>query len=195
MASPLLSIQSAGVTDAMGEDFELVQAAVSGSDSAFNQLVTKYRGMVYAVAYRFTRNHEEADDLAQETFIKAYENLKGFRREASLKTWLLRITTNLSINVKKSSRVAKDSGSEPTEFHSTEEHGGLSNLIESDRARELRRAISQLPARQREALVLKTYRDLTCDQVAEIMQCSVGTVKANVFNAMKKLKASLGDER
>ncbi len=181
------------LANTVGEDDLLVQAACNGDPIAFDQLVNKYRQLVYAVAYRYTHNHEEADDLAQETFIKAYENLSGFRGEASLKTWLLRITTNLSINVKKSSRIAKDIGEEPAEF-SHQQKDSLHGLISKDDKDQLRRAIQRLPERQKEALLLKTYKDLTYEEVSSIMDCSVGTVKANIFHAMKKLKQMLGGE-
>ena len=137
--------------------------------------------------------HDEADDLAQETFIKAYEALASFRADASFKTWLLRIATNLSINTTKSGRISKDCGQAPHEFSLTDHHHGDENLIHEQRALRLREAIKQLPPRQKEALMLKTYEDMTCEEVATVMECSVGTVKANVFNALKKIRSILGD--
>jgi len=173
------------------EDQSLVDCFLNGDQSGFSRLVSKYRKQAYAIAYRFTQNHEEADDLAQETFVTVFKNLHTFRGESSFKTWLLRITTNLSINTRKSGRVSKDSGAEPEDRSAGAEEPALSHLLEQERKAALRKAIARLPPKQRETLLLKTYRQHTCEEVAGIMGCSVGTVKANVFNALKRLKQIL----
>lgn len=173
------------------EDQSLVDWCLEGDETAFARLVTKYRKQAYAIAYRFTQNHEEADDLAQETFITVFRNLHTFRGESSFKTWLLRIATNLSINTKKSGRISKDSGAEPEDRPAGADEPALSHLLDQERKAALRQAITRLPPKQRETLLLKTYRQHTCEEVAEIMGCSVGTVKANVFNALKRLKQIL----
>ena len=170
------------------DDMRLVARFRAGDESAFADLVAKYRRQVYAVAYRICGNHEEADDLAQDTFVKAYQKLGGFRGEASFKTWLLRITTNLSINLVKSGRISKDSGEAFSEQWSPQEGAAFEGLVLDERRKYLHDAIKRLPEKQRQTLVLKTYQDLTCEEVANMMNCSVGTVKANLFNALKKLK-------
>ena len=170
------------------KDRALVDAFLDGQQAAFSKLVRKYRKQVYAVAFRFTQNHEEADDLTQEVFVKAFQKLNTFRGDASFKTWILRITTNLSINMKKSGRVSKDSGEAPDENLRTDPKGVVEQLVDAERVGHLRRAINRLPPRQRETLLLKTYQHLSCEEVACIMRCSVGTVKANTFNALKNLR-------
>ncbi|MCB9399376.1 MAG: sigma-70 family RNA polymerase sigma factor [Acidobacteria bacterium] len=179
----------------VGEDQTHISAFLAGDEAAFNQLVLKYRKPVYAVAYRFTQNHEEADDLAQETFLRAYQSLVHFRGDSSLKTWLLRIVSNLSLNHLKSGRISKDSGGEPEEHALAADPTGLNQILEDEERLALRKAIAKLPPKQKETLMLKTFQDLTCEQVAEIMQCSIGTVKANLFNAVQKLKNMLGEAR
>lgn len=174
------------------EDAELVGRFLDGDDGAFTEIVNTYHRQVYAIARRFTRNHEEADDLAQETFVKAYEHLKTFRGEAGLRTWLLRIATNLSINAKNSSRLSKDSGETPEDLR----RGGVTSdpvarLIEEGHNKALYAAIEKLPPKQKRTLLLKTFRHMSCEEVAQIMGCSVGTVKANAFNALKRLKLIL----
>ncbi len=173
------------------EDLLLVQRFANGDPTAFDALVQKYRRQVYAVARRFTRNHEEADDLAQETFVKVYQSIAGFRQESSFRTWLLRITTNLALNVQKSGRVSKDSGAEVDDEICDLNPPALQGILEAERQQALQRAIAQLPPKQRQTLLLKTYRDLTCEEVATVMNCSVGTVKANIFNGLKRLKSLL----
>lgn len=179
----------------MEEDRVSIQAFLCGDQAAFTALVNKYRQGVYALAFRFARNHEEADDLAQETFIKAFENLHRFRGDSSFKTWLFRITTNLSINLTKSGRIAKDAGCQPEEGSDPKEADGLGQLIVNERNDMLHRAISKLPPRQKQALLLKTFQDMTCEEVARVMECSPGTVKANVFNAVRRLKSLLKGEQ
>lgn len=174
-----------------GVDKRLIQRSLEGEQSAYTQLVNKYRRQVYAIAYRFAKNREEADDLAQDTFIKAYENLSGFRMESSFKTWLFRIATNLSINLTKSGRVSKDSGEIPDKHLFQGESNTLEGLLQDERTRALRTAIGELPPRQKQTLLLKTYRHMSCEEVARVMECSVGTVKANVFNALKRLRTIL----
>jgi len=171
------------------EDATLVARFLDGDEQAFTRLVTKYRRQVYAIAWRFTRSHEEADDLAQETFVKAYENLKSFRGESGFRTWLLRITTNLSINLKNSGRVTKDSGEAPEEQNLPgADTRPLEALIDQQDNRALYQAIATLPPKQKQTILLKTFREMSCKEVARIMGCSVGTVKANTFNALKRLE-------
>lgn len=174
-----------------GEDQALVQRFLAGEESAFTQITIKYRKQVYAVAFRFARNHAEADDLTQETFIRAYKGLANFRQEASLKTWLLRICTNLSINMTRSGRISKDSGDAVEDHDHGDQALSESRLLQQERHQELYRAIDKLPPKQKETLLLKTFEDMTCEEVAKIMKCSPGTVKANVFNAVKKLRSLL----
>jgi len=175
------------------DDAVLVRRFLDGDDHAFTEIVHAYHRQVYAIAWRFTRNHEEADDLAQETFVKAYEHLKTFRGEAGLRTWLLRIATNLSINAKNSGRLSKDSGETPDQVNRTgaDNPDPVDNLIRQDHHRDLYAAIEKLPPKQKQTLLLKTFRHMSCQEVAEVMGCSVGTVKANAFNALKRLKLIL----
>ena len=178
-------------TESAEEDKALIRAFLDGDEVAFTRLVTRYRKQVYAVAYRFTRNAAEADDLTQDTFVKAYQHLDRFRMESSFKTWLLRITTNLSINMTKSGRIARDSGEAPEEGAGGVNGIGLDHLLQDEQRKKLHAAIRKLPPKQKEALMLKTFENMTCEQVAGVMKCSVGTVKANVFNALKRLKSIL----
>jgi RNA polymerase sigma-70 factor, ECF subfamily len=190
MISLTCDMTSFQTSELQDEDQALVQRFADGDPTAFDALVQKYRRQVYAVARRFTRNHEEADDLAQETFVRVYQNIGSFRQESSFRTWLLRITSNLALNVQKSGRIAKDSGAELDDTYDLNQPA-LEGILEAERQQALQRAIAQLPPKQRQTLLLKTYRDLTCEEVAAVMNCSVGTVKANVFNALKRLKSLL----
>lgn len=182
------------VSKDMDEDRYYVTRFLSGEESAFTFLVNKYRKPVYHIAFRFTRNSQEADDITQDTFVKAYQGLSKFRGDASFKTWLFRIATNLSINTTKSGRIRKDSGEAPEESAKTTHQPVLSNMMAEERKSKLYKAIQLLPPRQRQALMLKSLKEMSCQEVADVMKCSVGTVKANVFNAVRKLKGLLEGE-
>jgi RNA polymerase sigma-70 factor (ECF subfamily) len=175
------------------EDQVYIERFLAGDTAAFSHLMNKYRRVVFAVAFRYAGNQEEANDLAQEAFINAYKNLPRFRGEASFKTWLLRIVTNLSINLKKSGRMSKDSGQVPEDLDAGASPEALDRVMNSERNVQLYQAIAKLPPKQKQALMLKTFEDMTCEQVAEAMNCSIGTVKANVFQAVKKLKGFLAE--
>lgn len=173
------------------EDLHYVELFIAGDELAFTTLVNKYRRYVFSIAYRFVQDISEADDLTQETFIRAFNHLKSFRKESSFKTWLSRIVTNLSINVKKSNRISKDSGLSPEDLNPSVNAESLDQILKEEQNNKLRIAISNLAPKQKETLLLRTYRDMSCKEVAHIMQCSVGTVKANLFNAIKNLKTMM----
>jgi len=184
--------QTMAFNQPLDEDRDHVASFLQGDETAFTTLVNKYRRYIYAIAFRFVGNHQEADDLTQETFLRAYRNIASFRRESSFKTWLCKILTNLAINTKKSKRVASDSGLTPEDLDSAHEPVSLEKMLNEERQQQLHQAISQLPPRQRQTLILRTFRDMSCTEVAEAMGCRTGTVKANLFNAMKNLKTILG---
>ena len=193
MKAALESYQPMIALKTYDEDTELVENSISGDEIAFSTLVNKYRRYVYSIAYRFVHNHDEADDLTQETFIRVYSHLKSFRHESSLKTWLGRIVSNLAINVKKSSRICMDSGLDPEDLQNSVSAHGLNPLIKMERTNKLNQAIAKLPPRQKQTLLLRSFKEMSCQDVAKIMKCSEGTVKANLFNAIKNLKTLMGD--
>lgn len=178
-------------------DEEIVRRFRGGDEEAFDQLVLRYRKDVYRVAYRITANHAEADDLAQETFCRAYQAFGSFRGEAALRTWLLRIASNLSLNVVQSARVTRR---EPTVPEQLAEAGvvgavqlpvGADDLERRERDRLLRVAIRSLPRRQQMTLILRAFEGLAYKEIAEVMQCTTGTAKANFFHAVAALRKSL----
>lgn len=91
----------------------------------------------------------------------------------------------------KSGRMSKDSGEAPDDFHGHVDHSQLSLMLQDEKKAALRKAVAKLPPKQQKTLLLKTYNGMTCEEVARVMDCSVGTVKANVFNALKRLKTLL----
>ena len=176
------------------DDAGLVTACVAGRREAFDVIVERHRRTVYQVCYRFMGNHEDASDLSQEAFVRAWRGLKNFRGESQLSTWLHRIAVNVCLN-----KVSvKTPPVEPIEalerLEDTRTEGARSALLREERAATVRKAIAGLPKKQRATLILRAYHDLSHQQIAEILGSSVGAVKANFFHALANLKKILGSE-
>ena len=186
-ATPALSLE--GLDDAA-----LVAASVEGRREAFDIIVERHRRTVYQVCYRFVSNHEDASDLSQESFVRAWRGLKTFKGQSALSTWLYRIAVNVCLN-----RVSiKTPPSEPIEstdhFEDTRIVSAQAVLLRDERAAAVRKAIAALPKKQRATLILRTYHDLSHQQIADILGSSVGATKANFFHALANLKKILGNE-
>jgi RNA polymerase sigma-70 factor (ECF subfamily) len=179
---------------ATADDEALVQACLSGRRAAFDVIVERHRRQVYKVCYRFAGNHEDASDLAQEVFVRAYRALATFKGRAALATWLYRIAVNRCLN-----HVAgRPPAPEPLDVR---EHVDVrsdrpdASLLRRERAAEVRAAIARLPKKQRATLILRVYHELPHEQIARILGSSVGAVKANFFHAMGNLRKLLQEGR
>jgi RNA polymerase sigma-70 factor, ECF subfamily len=172
------------------DDAGLVEACRGGRWAAFDILVERHRRAVYALCYRFTGNHEDAADSAQEVFLRAYRGLANFRNDASVSTWLYRIGVNYCLNrasVKRGTSVALDETAELPAPANDQAEG----LIAQERADLVRAAIAKLPEKQRATVVLRVYHELTHREVAEILGTSEGAAKANLFHALANLRKLL----
>jgi RNA polymerase sigma-70 factor (ECF subfamily) len=173
------------------DDPALVAAALDGQPGAFDVLVTRHQRMVYQLCFRFVPNHADAADLAQETFVRAWKGLPGFRGHAQLTTWLHRIAVNLCLN-RVSARAPAHEPIEPERHVDASQPDPRGRLLRDERARQVRRAIAALPPKQRAALVLRAYHELSHQEIADLLGSSVGAVKANVFHALGNLRRMLG---
>ena len=173
------------------DERRLVREAMEGSQHAFRALVELYMREIYNTAFRFVQNHHDADDIAQETFVRAYEALPSFRGDAEFGTWLYRIAANLSLNCLKSSRRRKerDSAAVP-EVHAADD--SMDSAARHNISAHIERALHELPTLQRAAVILRHVQGLSTRQVSEILNCSEGTVKTHLFRGMKKLRKQLG---
>ena len=176
------------------DDAALIAASMAGRRDAFDAIVERHRRTVYQVCYRFVGNHEDASDLSQESFVRAWRGLKTFKGQAALSTWLYRIAVNVCLN-----RVSvKTPPTDPIEltdhFEDTRVEGAQAALLREERAATVRKAIASLPKKQRATLILRTYHDLSHQQIADILGSSVGATKANFFHALANLKKLLGNE-
>jgi RNA polymerase sigma-70 factor (ECF subfamily) len=176
-------------------DQELVQSVRNGDRRAFTELMRRYQERVYWVARRIVRSHDDADDVTQETFVKAFVGLGDFRGDASFYTWLYRIAVNLSLNAIRKRQV----------LNYLRESALLSRVLPlgEDPLREvefrdlqsrLEKAVEQLPEKQRAVFVLRHYEEMPYEEIAQILKTSVGGLKANYFHALKKVQQYLKDE-
>jgi RNA polymerase sigma-70 factor, ECF subfamily len=172
------------------DDAALVEGALAGARDAFDVIVERHRRAVYLLCYRYVSSHEDAADLAQDTFIRAYKGLKGFKRQSSLATWLYRIAVNVCLN-RLSLKTPRPEALETDRHVDHRAEQVEQSLMRQERAAEVRAAIGRLPPKQRATLILRIYHDLPHEQIAAILGSSIGAAKANLFHALANLKKQL----
>jgi RNA polymerase sigma-70 factor (ECF subfamily) len=188
---PVLLAASGGAAKASGlreDDRRAIEACQRGDRDAFDGLVQRYQRDVYRLCYRYVNNHDDANDAAQEVFLRAYRAIGRFRGESAFSTWLYRIAVNTCLNFR---AARKPPGDELPDTLVDPQPGALASVEKDERARRVRDAVSRLPEKQRATVILKVYHDLTHEEVAGILGATVGTVKANLFHALGNLKKTL----
>ena len=172
-------------------DFELIDRFLRGDGTAFDELVQRRQREVYNLAYRMTRNADDARDVSQEAFLQVYRHLSGFDRRSSLSTWLYRIVVNLCLNhLSRGSRplyATVDQYADPADSS----EGSLAQLEGKERADALDRAIETLPPQQRASLTLRVHHHLAHREIAEILGVSEATAKVHYFHAVQALRRKL----
>lgn len=176
-----------------------------GDALAFDQLVTRYSGDIYGLLYRITRDPEEARDLTQETFLRAYRSISGFRGDASVKTWLYRIAINQSRNRfrwwkrrKKDKTVSLDSpiGGSDRNYSDTIPSAAPNpedEALRREQGLRLQKAIAELPGHFREAIVLCDVQGFAYEEIASILEINIGTVKSRISRGRRELREKLRD--
>lgn len=185
----------------MGEptDSELVSRFQAGDRDAFGLLVARWRLPVYRVARGSLRSHELADDATQEAFVKAWHGLMSFRGESSFKTWIFRIAMNAAHDVRARERsraaLGEQLAREGEELVPRQARPRpVEDLIREQELERMRSAMERLPDRQRETLRLRVVQGLSIQDVADVLGCPAGTVKANLHHAVANLRKQLGAE-
>ena len=172
------------------DDGALVRAFQQGNRDAFDVIVVRHRRPVYHLCRRFVRNHEDASDLAQDVFVRAFKGLQRFKGDASLTTWLYRIAVNVCLN-----RVAqkRPESSELDAAADVDAHApdALHVLLRGERAMALQAAIEKLPPKQKATVLLRIYQECTHEEIAATLGSTVGAVKANFFHALGNLRRML----
>lgn len=172
------------------DDADILEACRHGDRKAFNQLVRRYQDRVYHVIRRMVPDSDDAQDIAQDVFIRAFEKAPDFRGEAQVFTWLYRIAVNLSLNHLRAARVR-------TFFSLSEDHHALpdtdpipsAGLENAEMKALVRSAMDRLPKKQKAVFVLRYYEELAYEEIAGILKTSVGGLKANYHHAVKKIEA------
>lgn len=176
-------------------DAELVASTLAGNRDAFDGIVERHRRHVYQLCYRFVGNHEDASDLAQDVFIRAYRALRSFKGQSSLGTWLYRIAVNVALNKVGANTPKPEALDRLLLGHdaraASHDENAADALLRHERAAQVRAAIAKLPKKQRATLILRVYHDLPHEQIAGILGSSVGAAKANLFHALSNLKKLL----
>lgn len=181
------------------EDQQLVERVQRGDKRAFDLLVLKYQHKILSLVTRFVRDPHEAQDVAQEAFIKAYRALPNFRGESAFYTWLYRIAINTAKN-QLASRNRKprevDASVEDVEFyegeHALKDIDSPERLLLRDEIEAtVNQSIQQLPEDLRMALTLREFEGLSYEDIAEVMQCPVGTVRSRIFRAREAVDKAL----
>ena len=175
------------------DDRQLVKLCLDGRRDAFDVIVERYQRQVYQVCYRFVPTHEDASDLAQDVFVRAYRALGGFKGQSALPTWLYRIAVNVCLtraSVKAPAHLSLDAGGRSIDVTDRGEPADAA-LLRQERSAEVRSAIARLPDKQRATLILRIYHDLPHAEIAGMLGSSVGATKANFFHALANLKKLL----
>jgi len=170
---------------ATDDEQALIAKSQAGDHAAFESLIYKYQRMIHALCYRMTSSGSEADDLAQETFIRAHQQIKRFRSEARFSSWVYRIAVNQCLNWKQ----GKERRDRLHQDWSEANRGSQPEQIPA--AQFVQEALMKLKAKQRAAVILTTYDGLSHAEAARVLGCSETTVSWRLFAARKVLKKLL----
>ena len=181
-----------------GSDEELVARSQQGDTESFNELILRWERPIYALAYRTIGREEEARDVCQDTFLRAYRALPGFKGQAKFSSWLYRIALNLCRDWMRKQRraptVQMPEGVDPVEMAA---EGGPVESIETLVARRelsavVEEAMALLPEEQRTAIILKEYHGMTFQEIADLQGCPLSTVKTRLYQGLSVLRRELG---
>ncbi len=183
-------------------DVQLMLEVKAGDETSFELLLRKYRTPLVNFLYRMVRDRGTAEDLAQEVFLRVYRARLEYAPSAKFTTWMFRIATNLALNALRDGRHRQqeismdqqadhgDDAAAPWEV-ADRRPGVEHELIQRDRAAFIRRAIAQLPEKQRAAVLLHKYQELDYDEIARILECSESALKSLLFRAYESLRVQL----
>lgn len=192
---------AASVSEKTASDHALIEATKGGDETAFAEIVSRYRNPITNYLYRFLNDYEEAVDLAQETFVRVYFAIDRYHTEYAFSTYIYRIATNLAISeLRKRKRrkllsltgLFQSDSEDTTEFQPPDERSLQdTNLIDDERSRVIAKAISTLPEKYRVPIVLRDIEGKSYDEVAGILELGLGTTKSRISRARGLLKEKL----
>lgn len=179
-------------------DEQIVERALAGESEAFGEIVRRWERKIFALTFGILGSAEDARDATQETFVAAYKNLRGFRGEAKVSSWLHRIAVNQCISRQRRARVRAETGIEAEleaageRFLSTPAHASPAKAAESrQRTEAVRRAVGALPHELREVILMKEFEELTFQEIADALNIPLSTVKSRLYTALRQLRLRL----
>jgi len=184
------------------EEMDLVKRARRGELTAYDELVRRYQERIYATIYHMTANHEDANDLAQEAFIKAFHALRSFKGGSSFYTWVYRIAVNKTINFLKQRKNKAQMSLDDLDFNAEHDPDLVALISEKTPRREvglaelqekLNAALLRLSEPHRLVVTLHDVQGLSHEEIAKIMDCNIGTVRSRLFYARQQLQGFLSD--
>lgn len=184
------------------DEMALVKRARQGDLSAYDDLIRRYQERIYATVYHMTSNHEDANDLAQEAFIKAFQALKSFKGGSSFYTWVYRIAVNKTINFLKQRKHKAQMSLDDLDFNAEHDPDLVALISDKTPRREaslaelqekLNAAMQKLSEPHRLVVTLHDVQGMSHEEIAEIMDCNIGTVRSRLFYARQQLQAYLSD--
>ena len=184
------------------EEMVLVKHARQGDLAAYDQLVKRYQERIYATVYHMTSNHEDANDLAQEAFIKAFHALKSFKGGSSFYTWVYRIAVNKTINFLKQRKNKAHLSLDDLDFNAEHDPDLIALISDKTPRRDinlaelqqkLNEAMQKLSEPHRLVVALHDIQGLSHEEIAKIMDCNIGTVRSRLFYARQQLQGYLSD--
>jgi len=171
---------------------KIIQKVKNGDLKAFRKLVREYKRTVYTVAYDILKIHEDAEDVSQEVFLKVYQSIHSFRGDSKFNSWIYRIAVNVSLNHrKKMTKRIQERIDDKNEDMFENKENVLSGVERSEISEKIEGALNTLTEKQRTTFILRHYHHLPLQEIANIMDCSVGTVKAQLFRTLKRLQVLL----
>ncbi|NUN69949.1 MAG: sigma-70 family RNA polymerase sigma factor [Bacteroidetes bacterium] len=170
------------------DELQLIEEFRNGSEQAFNTLVLRYKEKIYWIVRRMVPDHDEADDITQNVFIKAYQSLGSFKGDSSFYTWLYRIAVNHALNEIRRKKLRRTfSISEEVHQSASHEPLPLERMEQEERTRRIAEAVERLPEKQKKVFLLRYHEELPYEEIAKVLKTSVGGLKANYFHAVKKI--------
>jgi len=181
------------------QELQLIQQAQAGDTRAFDQLIRRHDRRILQITYSILGNLQDAQDIYQETFLKAYSNISTFRFESELSTWLSRIAVNLAITYRKRRQLHQflslDSGPEKAEgkrqLETAIENHPENSLLSRELRQKIESSLDHLSPQQRTIFVLKHFHGYKIKEIAELLSCTEGTIKNQLFRAIQKVKQYL----
>ncbi len=178
-------------------DEQIVKRALTGDADAFGEIVRRWERRIFALAYGMLGREEDARDATQETFIAAFRNLRGFRGEAKVSSWLHRIAVNQCITRQRRAKVRNEAAlDDETEkdaaSFATPLETSPSRVVEGlERTVAVRRAVNSLPSELRQVIVMKEFEELTFREIADVLELPLSTVKSRLYTALRQLQMRL----